>query len=351
MKRRWLRWTWVAFALLLIDIALTSHAASAQAAGSPTGTSIIDTVSIAFLATNARLTAIAATWSSTIFYALVSFELLWSLYDCLRSSSWSDLLDGFGFRLVIFCIGVFLITNQVQLANELNAEITTIASSFATGSTTGAQLTPGGIASLGWTDATAVWNAEPSDPVSAALLALPSFLATGLLMISFVLVALDQLIMNLGAQFCVAVGSMLLGFVATRWTRPYAAIWPRMMMGTLLLNVVVDAAAGVGNGLSTTILATTTAMNGLGVMAVLPNIAVIFAIGVVYAFFVCSITGLIGFLGVSTAMHASTTVRNTMMAAASYAGARFGSSHGGGGASAPRAVASLEAAKQAKAKG
>jgi hypothetical protein len=248
---------------------------------------------------------------------------------------------------------VYLIQHQVDLVTELNTQIDTIASSFATGSTTGPPLTPGGIAKMGWTDSTAVWNAEPSDPLSSTVLALPSFIANLSILVAFVLVALDKLVMGLGAQFCVAVGSMLLGFVATRWTRPQAVIWPRMMVGVLILNVAVDAAAAVGTGISNTIVSMSVQMNGLGLSAVLSSVAVIASLGVVYVAFVLSITSLVGFLGVSTAMHASTTVRNTVMAAASYAGARFGSGNRSGGAasSQPRAIASLEAAKQAKGRG
>ncbi|MGP6190437.1 MAG: type IV secretion system protein [Vulcanimicrobiaceae bacterium] len=183
------------------------------------------------------------------------------------------------------------------------------------------------------------WN-----PLVIVSLTLEQFIVGTLIQIAFLVVAIELLAVTIGVQLCVALGSILLGFVGTRWTRPIAAMWPRMLVMTLLLLVTINAVAGVGNLLSADIATRIANVDAAGQAGVVAGMATIAADSVVYLFLSLCITGLVGFLGATTPMTAGATLRNAAMTAASFVGARMGAGGGAGASSGANSIAKIEAA-------
>ncbi len=311
----------------------------------PAFAGILTTVQTSFLAGVAPMYATAATWSQAIFYGIAGIEFLWVLAEgVLFQSSLEGWINTFGFRLVLFGCGWWLVTNQVMVAQGMLGEINTIAGAFAPG---GGPLTGDSIAHIGFNDALQIslanvwdWNPAVSTASTLAQWATALFIQLG-----FLVVGCELVIITVGTQFCIALGSVLLGFSGTRWTRGIASVWPRMLVMTFLLSIAVSSVVGIGNAISADILthvANIAASNGGGVIYGLSTIG---AEGFLYMMIAFGLPSLTAWAGAHIPMSAGGAIRTAAMTAASYVGGRFGGANAAGsGAAAKANVANLEAA-------
>ena len=305
----------------------------------PASAGLLDSIHTTFATTVQPIRANAARWSSTIFYSIVGAEFIYILYLGIWKHQWSDLLEMWVTRLCVFGIGVWLLQNQVALGDSIMAWIAQIASDFAVAGP-GPALTPDGIASIGWTLSDNIWKVQSWDPVANVAAIIPQQLASISLQFAFLIVGVEDLVMQVGTQFCIAVGGIAVGLMATRWSRPFAAIWPRMMVGTLLLLVTVNAVAATGflmAGNFTALIAKMSAASMFG------DCATMTASSLAFIFFALAIPALVGFLGVTSPMAGGAVLASALSFVAFNMGR--GSGGGGGGSSEkPSPVAQLEAA-------
>jgi hypothetical protein len=337
-----------AVALVALASIVLIGTAPASAAGMPGG---LDGIAAIFAGTPPHVAAVAADWSSKIFYAIVILDLLWTLYECIRTNTLEQLIDTLIFRVVGYALGVYLVTHQIAITTTLLDTIGQISTAFALPGAA-APLTPNAIALLGWTVAGALGNAMPQgNPAISLQISLPLFFCSLLLQIAFLVVAVEYLVIQIGVQLCIAVGSVLLGLVGTRWTRPLAALWPRMIVAALLLSVVIGAVAGLGTMLSAQILAAINAIGGQPIGSVLQDLATISAASLVYLMLSLFLTGLAAFIGGQTPLTVGGAVINAVSNGFAYmTGYNAGSQTYGGSSPVSRPnvdrdpVATIEAA-------
>jgi hypothetical protein len=318
----------------------------AFAVGAPAG---LDAIAAVFAGTNPRFEAAAADWSAKIFYSIVILDLLWSLYECIRTNTLEQLLDTLMYRVVGYALGVYLISNQVAITNALFDTIGTIGTAFALPGAA-VPLSPNAIAKLGWDAAGALGSTMPQgNPAVSLLIAVPLFVCSLVLQFAFIVVGVEDLVIQIGVQLCIAVGSVLLGLVGTRWTRPIAALWPKMIVAAFLLSVVIAAIAGLGTLLSAQIVADINAMQGQQIGSILQDLATICAASLVYLILSLFLTGLAAFMGAQTPLTVGGAVINAVSNAFAYitgynAGSHGGSANSSGSSGGRDPVATIEAA-------
>ena len=309
----------------------------------PASAGLLDGIATTFAATTGPLAARAAQWSSTIFYTIVFFEFAWSMVEGLRLHDWSSLLDHWVTRIVGYMVGIWFLQNQVALTQTLITTIGAIANDFA-GAGGGAQLTPDGIAVLGWNDSMAMMQATSGNFAADIALVIPQSIAALFLQLGFIVVAVEDLCITLGVQFCIAVGGIAIGLIATRWSRPFAAVWPRMIFGTLLLLVAVNAVAAVGTLVSQNLAHLIAQMGGQPLSGILGDYVTIAASSIAYLLFALALPTLVGFLGATSPIRGGAY----LVAAARSAGAMAAGGFAGGGAAAgvnaKTGIAQIEAA-------
>ena len=212
------------------------------------------------------------------------------------------------YRVVGYALGVYLITNQVAITNAVFDAVSQIGAAFALPGAT-ALPTPNQIVSFGWDAAGKLGTLVPlsSDFGSAIVTGIALFVCSLVLQIAFLVVAVEDMVIQIGVQFCVAVGSVLLGLVATRWTRPIASLWPKMIVSTFLLTVVIGAVAGLGNQLSNQIISNV-AQNSQTSNGALQNFAVVTAVSLVYLLLSIFLSGLAAFMGALTPLSVGGTI-------------------------------------------
>ena len=305
-----------AVVLAVFAMALLPHPASAG---------LLDSIRTGFASSVAPMKANAAVWSRWIFGSIVAFEIIVTAYETVWTHD-LGFVEGWATTLAVLSIGVFIIANQVAIADALSDQIAIIAGSFS--GVSGPPLTPDGIAKLGNDVAGKIFEASPSNFAVNAVVTLPQFICSTLIGFAFVVVAVEKLSIDLAVQLCVALGSILLGFMATRWTRGYAAIWPRMMVTTLLVLVTVNAVVSVGLGVSAYEIDLVGKMNGAGISSILSNLSVMTAASLVYLLFGFGIPAFIGYLGASSPMTSGGAVRSAVAAVMGFVAARMGGASG-----------------------
>jgi P-type conjugative transfer protein TrbL len=292
--------------------------------------------------------ATAAAWSSKIFYSIVILDLLWTLYECIRTNTLEQLIDTLMYRVVGYALGVYLITNQVAITNAVFDAVSQIGAAFALPGATKPP-TPNQIVSFGWDAAGKLGSLVPpqSDFGSAIVTGIALFVCSLVLQFAFLVVAVEDLVIQIGVQFCVAIGSVLLGLVATRWTRSIASLWPKMIVSTFLLTMVIGAVAGLGNQLSNQIISSV--VNGQTSGGALQNFAVVTAVSLVYLLLSIFLSGLAAFMGAQTPLSVGGTIVNAVTNGFAYITGYNAGSHGGaatasGSAGGRDPVATIEAA-------
>ncbi len=310
----------------------------------PASAGLLDVISTSFTGAINPMAVTAAHWSSVIFYTIVFYEFAWSLVEGVRTQDFSMLLDHWVTRIVTFMVGVWLLENQVALSQGVNTQIATIAADF-TGRNGGTPLSPDGIAMLGWTAANALFLAKSGNFAIDALATLPLTLSALFVQLSFIVVAVEDLAMTLGVQFCVAVGGIAVGLMATRWSRPLAAVWPRMMFATLLILVAVNAVAGIGALVSDYFLALIAHASRQSLTGILGTYVTIGASSLAYLFFGLAIPSLVAFLGATAPVSGGSSVMSAMTSVGAFmAGKAAGKGAAAGAVAGKAAIAQLEAA-------
>ncbi len=310
----------------------------------PASAGLLDVINTSFARAINPMAVTAAHWSSVLFYTIVFYEFAWSLVEGLRTQDFSLLLDHWVTRIVTFMVGVWLLQNQVALSQAVNMQIATIATDF-TGGNGGVPLTPDGIAMLGWNASGALFGAKSGNFAIDAVAALPLAMSAMCVQLSFIVVAVEDLAMTLGVQFCVAVGGIAVGLMATRWSRPLAAVWPRMMFATLLILVAVNAVAGIGALVSDYFVGLIAQASGQSLNGILGTYVTIGATSMAYLFFGLAIPSLVAFLGASAPISGGSSVVSAVTSVGAFmAGKAAGKGAAAGAGAGKAAIAQLEAA-------
>jgi hypothetical protein len=341
VKRRVLWAVW-ALGVTLALVLGAGHSASAQAlpAAPAADNGLLGIIEQFFDGAMVPMAAASATWSAVFFYGLVVLEGFIVCYQGFRCHDWSELIENWVTFIVLYGLGVWIIQNQLANGQWAITEINTVAGTY------GNAPTPDSIASNGFTVTLALAAAMPHDPVSAALLAIPQFLVSAAIGIAFGLVAIEDLIVRMAVTLCADIGAIMLAGVACRWTRGYAAMYPKLLVSSLLLLITVNAVAGLGVGVSNFMVKAIGTINILDPFGALGSLAVVMSCSALFILFALGIVGLVAHLGASSPMTSAASVKRAAAAAYSAIAGRFtGAGAGAGAGSAGGAtVATLEAA-------
>ncbi len=260
----------------------------------PASAGLLNSVGDAFAATTAPIQQNAATWASRIFYSIVGAEFLYLLYRGVFINDWGELLDGWVTRLVVFGLGAWLLENQIALSDAVMGFIAQIASSFS-GAGSANTLTADGIMGVGWNLSDAVCQLKSGNPAANLVNLIPQMITADCLAFGFLIVAVEDLAAKVGIQFAVAVSGVAVGLYATRWSRPFAAVWPRVMFSALILTVTINAVAATGLLVGNGIMALIGQAASVGVN--MSDEVKITATGLAYSLFALSIPALAVFMG------------------------------------------------------
>jgi hypothetical protein len=333
VRRLSVAWALVVGGMFLLVFA--TPPAGAQQAG------ILDQIQGVFGQNTAPLLTEAATWSLRIFSTLAIFEFIWTVYDAQRSSSWTQFFDTLTFRLVLYGLGLWLCQNQIAISQFGLTEVGQIAGGFA--ATPGmAALNVDAINDIGLNISVGIFNATPANFAAQALAFIPQFLSAITVQVAFTLVAIEALLVQIATQFLVPVGSVLVGFVATRWTRPISGLWGRMWVSVLMLNITVAAIAGVGVRMGTYFAGQ---MQGLQGTQLMPALATMCSASIVFLFMAMGLTGLAAFLSAQVPLAGAQAAINTALNAGSLAASAANASGEAAAAARSReSIAALHAA-------
>ena len=284
----------------------------------------------------------AARLSSTLFFGLFGLEFFYTVYRAMFKAQFADATEGFVNLIVFFCVGSYIELNQIALTTWLQGWIGTTAGAFSTGN--GAAQTPDGVFTLGWNLMVQIMQTSSGNPVTDIATVIPQFIAGCGVIIAFIVIAVEMLAMSVATQFLLALAGLAIGFIATRWTRPFAATFPRVAYATLLLLVTVNGVASVGTTVAADIVRTIATLDqGNGISGILAGYVTITGSGIVLALVALAIPSLVAFLGATSPLPGGAMVTAASAAAISYFTAQASkSSQGSGGGKNP--VAQIEAA-------
>jgi len=165
-----------------------------------------------------------------------------------------------------------------------------------------AAITPDGLMSIGWNLSDAVCQVQNWNPIVNTALVIPQQFAGLALTLAYLLVAIEYLVVQVGAQFCIAVAGVAVGLLATRWTRPFSGVLPRVLFSTLILTVTIDAVAAVGVNFGNAMMAMIAAADTGSMSGMLNAFITITAAAAAYFVFAVGIPSLVGFLGATRPM-------------------------------------------------
>lgn len=324
-----------AIAMTAFVLFSATHPATASAG-------ILDIIQTTFASATLPIKENAARWSSTIFYTFVGAEFLYLLYRGMFMHDWSEIIDAWVQRLVFYGFGILVLQDQIALSDAIMTWIARIASDFALAGA-GDVLTPDGLMSMGWTLSNALCSVQTWNPVVNVVNVIPQQFAALALSFAFLVVAIEDLVAQIGTQFCVAVGGISVGLMATRWTRPFASVFPRILFSTLILTVTINAVAATGALIGHEMMGLIGKMAGQTGSGILNDYITMTAAGIAYAFFAISIPALVAFLGATSPIPGGSAVMAIAASAMSYMAGK-NSSGSGSGASGKSPIANIEAA-------
>jgi len=196
--------------------------------------------------------AASLTWASVIFGGLVILELLWSFVQSFLQTRDPDVFITMLIHRIIWCgTCVFLLNVTPSIVMPLLQDFLNIGTSIAQAGGTSTGATPDGVFSQGFQIAQAVFNATNNDTWNAQLLEiLPQTLGALAILLSYALVAAQLLLTEIQIFIIVGAGAFLLGFIGSRWTMPYAELYPRMVLQSGLKLVAITLVVGLGKTIS-----------------------------------------------------------------------------------------------------
>lgn len=309
----------------------------------PASAGVLDVMQSALSSATVPIETNAARWSNVIFYTFVFAEFIYLLYRGMFMHDWHEFLDAWVQRIVFFCFGVLVLQNQVALTDAFLGWINQIASDFVFAGQAAA-ITPDGLMSIGWNLSDAVCRVQNWNPIVNTALVIPQQFAGLALTLAYLLVAIEYLVVQVGAQFCVAVAGVAVGLLATRWTRPFSGVLPRVLFSTLILTVTIDAVAAVGVNIGNAMMAMIAAADTGSMSGMLNAFITITAAAAAYFVFALGIPSLVGFLGATRPMPGGAAMMSSFASVAAYAAGRGSAGSGGGGSSGKPQIAQLEAA-------
>jgi hypothetical protein len=310
----------------------------------PASAGLLDAINGAFSGTTAPMEATAAKWSSTIFYALVPLEFFYLLYRGMFAHEWGELLGNWVERLVVFGVGAYIVLNQIAISDGVVSLIGTVGSDFAIGGGGGVPLGPDGIVSTGFTTANALTLVGSGNPIADTLAAVPQSFAATALMLSFLIVGVEDLAIRIGTLFVVAIGGISVGLLSTRWSRPFASVFPKALFSMLILTVVVNAVAATGVAMANHFMTLIGKMGGETAGVILGDYAMITASSLAYVFFALAIPAIAGAMGAMSPLPGGAAVAAMGASMVSFAAGRGAAASSSSNSSGKAPVAQLEAA-------
>jgi hypothetical protein len=331
-RRAW--YTYGSIAFVIAAIGASTHPAHAG---------LFTDVEGVFGATTGPLEANAQTWALRIFYTLVPLEFTFTAIESYKTDTVEALLKNLGWRIGELLLGLTIVLNLIPITDGVTAAIQAISSSF-TFPNGGHPLSSDGIASLGWDRAGDLSASLPEANVFQNIaLSICEFATACGLMLSFGGAACENSVIHVGTTFLVAVGGILTGLLSSRFTRPLASTWGKMLYMTFILNVTMGGITGMGNLMSAHFVTMIKHMDGFN--AAIQTMASIFTSSAMFLLFVLGFTALAAFLGAQSPISVAPGL-------AAFLGSRmgaFGGSPGGSGGSssdgaAKEPIANIEAA-------
>jgi hypothetical protein len=314
-RRAW--YTYGSIAFVIAAIGASTHSVHAG---------LFTDVEGVFGATTGPLEANAQTWALRIFYTLVPLEFTFTAIESYKSDTMEALLKNLGWRIGEILLGLMIVLNLALITDGATAAIQAIATSFTFNA--GNPLSSDGIASLGWDRAGDLAAAMPQGNVFQNIaLAICEFITACGLMASFSGAACENSVIHVGTTFLIAIGGILTGLLSSRFTRPLASTWGKMLYMTFILNVTIGAITGMGNLMSAHFVVMMQHMNGF--TGAIQNMASIFTSSGMFMLFVIGFTALAAFLGAQSPISVAPGI-------AAFLGSRmgaFGGSSGGGAGS------------------
>jgi uncharacterized membrane protein YqaE (UPF0057 family) len=310
----------------------------------PAAAGLFSIISAPFDAATRPVELRAAGISLEIFQAIFMFEFFKIMYDGLWRHDWSDLVQLWSGGIIFYGIGWYVTTNQVVLTDWVLERIGTLSGEFA-GAVPGAVMTPDAIAMLGWNLSLAVCQVTTGNIFTDTTAVIPQQLAALFLNIGFVIVAVEAESIRIGTQFCVAVAGAGIGLMATRWTRPFAAGFPRIIFATFILSVVVNAVVGLGQLVANFIMTSIAGFGAQPLSGLLAGYAMISAGGCVYMFFAILVPSIAVFLGATSPLPGGAAIAAAVLAMRTSIGSGGGGSQSNSTQSnGTKPIAQLEAA-------
>jgi hypothetical protein len=316
-----LRRGWYVYGTIILIIATIGMSAHPAHAG------LFTDVEGVFGAATGPMEANAQTWALRIFLMLVPLEFTFTAIESYKADTMEALLKNLGWRIGELIIGLAIVLNLITIADGFNTATASISGSFAFPNA-GQPLTSDGIAALGWDRAGDLAAAMPQGNVFQNLaLAICEFITACALMLSFAGAACENSVIHVGTTFLIAVGGILTGLLSSRFTRPLASTWGRILFMTFILTITMGGIAGMGNLMSAHFVVMMQHMNGF--TGAIQNMASIFTSSVMFMLFVVGFTALAAFLGAQSPISVAPGI-------AAFLGSRmgvFGGSSGGGAGS------------------
>jgi type IV secretory pathway TrbL component len=208
-------------------------------------------------------------WASCIFMGLVGLELMWSIVQAWTTKRDIDgLVQEIGQRIFFACFGGLILWNAPYIVPLATEDLVAVGINVAGGNCqqanaqwtcqysnamgwSGNQVDIDGIINSGDSIANAFYtkyNAIPSAAVRAAIN--PDLTATAYMInLGFTFVALQLMISMFQMMITVGGGAFLLGFIGSRWTLPYAAMYPKMLIDSGIKIISVTLMLAIGNKL------------------------------------------------------------------------------------------------------
>ena len=187
-------------------------------------------------------------WASVIFSGIVSLEIVWSLTTSFLETRDIDAFVTTLIKRIVWCgTCVFILNQAPSIVMPLMQDFLNIGNNIAQASGTPTNITPDDVYSQGFQIAQAVFNATNNDSFWAQMSeVLPQTIGASVILLSYGLVAAQLLLTEIQIFVIVGAGAFLLGFIGSRWTLPYAEIYPRMVIQSGLKLVSITLVVGLG---------------------------------------------------------------------------------------------------------
>jgi hypothetical protein len=265
----------------------------------PAVAGILQTISTPFDQSTRPVEIQAAAISLYLFTVVFPIEVSYALYRAAYRPELPALIENYAQAILCFGVGWFIVSQQVFLTDQ-TFDLLARLSTQMTAAGGVPPLTPDGIAGLGYTLSIQLSEISTGNIFTDGFAGFVQQIAGVLLNIAFCIVAVEEAAIKIGTQFCVAVAGCCVGLMGSRWTRPYAAGFPRIVFATFILFVTVNAVAAVGIIVSNDFMQTLASLGAQPISGIVAGFEMIAGGAVVYMVIAVAVPGIAVFLGATT---------------------------------------------------